>query len=126
MIRCGRVSSSVSHSEPRSWYGCKQSVERAIQAYELEVFHGDDLVKQVAIEQHPENAPWLYSLRFTPKAPPVPGSVMVWENDGLMAPTRVSVEGRVLRVKIANERATDAAWFREQEYVVRYLRTPEL
>lgn len=102
----------------------RENVERALLGYETEIFRGEDLLTRIPIEQHPENALFSHSLRFTLKYAAVPDSVIVWENDGPMAPTRFDVDGRTVRVKIAW--TPEPAKRELLEYVIRYFRKPEL
>lgn len=124
LIDTGRIYDIPSFRIGDSLYQVEQlrrEVRQSLLGYEQEVFGRDHLLDRVEIEHVPANAPFIYAVQFPLQHEAVSDSVIIWENDVPIAPTRFAVDGRIVVVKIAIDPRQQPP-----DYVIRYFRVPNL
>jgi hypothetical protein len=96
------------------------AMQEDLVGYITEVFNPRDVGGAAEVGDLPDTEPFKRWVRFKLKGPPVPDSVLVWENGLLAAPSRFSVERDTVTVKTLIDPRADRL-----EYVIRYFRWPD-
>jgi len=95
------------------------AVKESLAGYQTEVFDPRADGKHVEVGAMPEGDAFASWVRFTLTYPPVPDSVLIWENGLLVAPNRFSVDANAVTVKTLVD-----AQAQRLDYTIRYLRRP--